>query len=60
MDTKIISLLGMLDGTLEMGTEESIPKVKCDVCGNLIAKVDGDDSREIICNTCYFSMDENI
>ena len=59
-DAMTISFNALLDGSLESGTDASVPKVKCDLCDTLIEKVDGDDDRTIICNACYFSMDENI
>ena len=59
-DAMTISFNALLDGSLESGTEVSVPKVRCDLCDKLIEKVDGDDDQKIICNACWFSMDENI
>lgn len=61
-DTVLISLTDLLNGSLEMGSDDYIPPqyyVSCEECGKSIKEIEGDDTRKIICNKCYFSFEEN-
>lgn len=59
-DSVAISLTSLLNGSLPMGAEPATPaRVLCDLCGYGCNKVAGDDEGKVVCNKCFFSMEEN-